>query len=250
MRKLTTVKLLMLFLILVSCSSESIDVNIVEDSNSNDAFTDEVNIVEELSVEEERLRLFDLAKYILLDESDDEPNTAIRRWSNGTPVRIFLSGDVTIEHENVVVDLLNDLKDLNTINLDIELTTVENDANVEVYIATFNDLMTLRPDFSPNADEVSRGITTSFRNSNNELTRARIWINNDTFSISTIKHEILHSIGLGHSNDESSVLFTPSQAEELNSDDIFVIEALYGGMLNPGDNEEQIISVLQDLLSM
>ena len=60
MRKLTTVKLLMLFLILVSCSSESIDVNIVEDSNSNDAFTDEVNIVEELSVEEERLRLFDL----------------------------------------------------------------------------------------------------------------------------------------------------------------------------------------------
>ena len=145
----------MLFLILVSCSSESIDVNIVEDSNSNDAFTDEVNIVEELSVEEERLRLFDLAKYILLDESDDEPNTAIRRWSNGTPVRIFLSGDVTIEHENVVVDLLNDLKDLNTINLDIELTTVENDANVEVYIATFNDLMTLRPDFSPNADEVS-----------------------------------------------------------------------------------------------
>ena len=87
-----------------------------------------------------------------------------------------------------------------------------------------------------------------FSSSTQLITRSNVFINTDTGRTSTIKHEILHSLGLGHSKDSSSVLFTPSVSEDLSSDDVFVIEALYSEELEANLNEEQIEDILLTLI--
>lgn len=197
------------------------------------------NVAESSIAKEEQERLIEVFKYMSLFKSNSTPDLSNRKWKS--TLNIFVSGDYTINDEEVIEGFISELNGLNTEGLELNRVSSLEEANVEIWVATFDDLTNNRPDFAANAVSTNRGYAYMQKyTGSKEIFKSSIWLNKSSYEVSTIKHEMFHILGFGHSLDVTSLLHSPSRSEILSDDDVFVIEALYSKEMNSNSNEEQI----------
>ncbi|WP_010182598.1 DUF2927 domain-containing protein [Aquimarina agarilytica] len=193
-------------------------------------------------------RLIDVFKFLAFKQERKSPNKYISKWND--EISFFLSGDFKVNDVKLIEEFLNELTGFSS-ELKLKLVSSIDASNVEVYFSSIDDYKNDRPNYIENfiPNEKGSGIASTFSDGKaKSITKGKIWlrVNNGVVRKSTVKHEILHILGLGHSKDENSVLFTPSRAESLSADDIFVIKTLYNPLILPKQTESEVDQVLRN----
>ena len=184
----------------------------------------------------------------IFDKTSSSPNRNAKKWNMA--VNLLLSGAFGNEEVNFINDFANELAEISP-NIDLNIVSESNQANVEVYFATREQYINERPNFinnyTPRGSAVGRANTT-FRIPSYLINGRKIWIDPSSRNFYTvIKHEILHILGFDHTDSNDSVLFpTPSNDPTLSKDDIFTIGALYNNLINASSVESEIKSTVEN----
>ena len=192
-------------------------------------------------------RLIDVFKFLAFKQERKSPNKYINKWDE--EIRFFISGDFNSNDINVIEEFIEKLQSIVS-ELKLKIVSSKEASNVEIYFSSIEAYKRDRPnyikDYTPT--DKNSGRSKVFFTSGKNITRSNVWVrkNNGIARVSTIKHEILHTLGLGHSKDQNSILFTPSKVESLSADDIFVIKTLYNPLILSKQKESEVDQVLRN----
>lgn len=192
-------------------------------------------------------RLIDVFKFLAFKQERKSPNKYINKWDD--EIRFFISGDFNSNDINVIEEFIEKLQSIVS-ELKLKIVSSKEASNVEIYFSSIEAYKRDRPnyikDYTPT--DKNSGRSKVFFTSRKNITRSNVWVrkNNGIARVSTIKHEILHTLGLGHSKDQKSILFTPSKVESLSADDIFVVKTLYNPLILSKQKESEVDQVLRN----
>lgn len=192
-------------------------------------------------------RIIDGFKFEILGNTTDFP---LYKWSN--TAKIYYSGAVTPGLKAVTSGSIKAYNDLFTDGFKIEITSDSLAANVQLHSSSISDLKKLWPDFGAIADDNPGlgGIA--------EIIGGRIWIADYAQNIRTMKHEMGHMIGLGHSPADQCG-GTPVQnsimcggvgaaGEDLTEIDRRIIQYYYHPEIELNTDAEIVLGKLEELI--
>lgn len=225
----------------------------MEQVTPTDENTDSVEEEEPVSNEprvlsQEEQEQLDFATTSIFDKTSNDPNSNAKKWNSS--INLFLSGDFSSDEINFINDFASEL---NTISANINMSIVGTfeQSNVEIYFATSEEYISDRPNFingyTPSGSAVGRA-NTRFRIPTFFITGNKIWVDTSARNFnSVIRHEILHILGLDHTDDPESILFgTPNTDPTLTEDDIFTIETLYNNLVEASFTENEITNTVEE----
>ncbi len=197
---------------------------------------------------EEKARLLAYFKYLVLREESQPASENNTKWS--TTMTIFITGNFTAKDEREIAEFLDFINPLFTDGFSMKLVNSIVEANTEIYFESIKNLEENRPDFVGPVSSINSGKARISFQGNGEIRSSSIWINTAPNNrLATIKHEFLHAIGLGHSNNRNSIMYPVGGANSsLLEDDIFVIRALYHPLMKVGANVNEIDTALNQIL--
>ncbi len=197
--------------------------------------------------EAEKKRLTDLFVFMAFRKSNNSPNTTIKKW-NGD-MKVIVTGSPTASDRTLVKNFLVTLNELATDNFNAYLVDDLSEATAEVYFGSYDEVRRERSNFELTPKRNNRGGSHATNGGTSKIIKkGEVWINTETYRQSTIKHEILHIIGFGHSKDENSIMHSPSRFLELSADDEFMIKTLYNPSIKAKFSESQTRSAVKDIL--
>ncbi len=197
--------------------------------------------------EAEKKRLTDLFVFMAFRKSNNSPNTTIKKW-NGD-MKVIVTGSPTASDRTLVKNFLVTLNELATDNFNAYLVDNLSEATAEVYFGSYDEVRRERSNFELTPKRNNRGGSHATNGGTSKIIKkGEVWINTETYRQSTIKHEILHIIGFGHSKDENSIMHSPSRFLELSADDEFMIKTLYNPSIKAKFSESQTRSAVKDIL--
>lgn len=179
---------------------------------------------------------------------EDQAKSKNIRWDQAN-ISISLM-NIDKEEQEAIRDFINQIHDLQKV---IRFTIVEDnkqEADIQFLSAYYEDVVDNYPDFNlPEQSDQFRGYTYTLRN-NDKIISAKIWFN-PVIDIpdSTMIHEFIHAIGLGHSVYKSSVLYTPSQTSMLSDCDKELISSIYSEHFTYGMEVNDFQQVMSQVLS-
>jgi len=236
---------------------EAVVVEEVVTPNDNEENTEPIVIIEEENTVNEpdnrvltasELAQLNFATTSIFDKTSSSPNENAKKWN--TSINLFLSGAFGTDEVDFINDFAAELAAISS-NIDLNIVSTLNESNVEVYFATREAYITDRPNFirnyTPRGTAVGRA-NTSFRIPSFFITGTKIWIDPSSFNFnSVIKHEILHILGLDHTDEPDSILFpTPRATPELSENDIFTLNVLYNSLIQASSVENEIITTVEN----
>ncbi len=228
-------------------SSEDIENGNIEEEEEEEEEEIPSNNGSGVLSQEEQLQL-DFATTSIFDRTSNNPNSNAKKWNS--TINLFLSGDFS----NSEINFINEFsEELNTISSAIDMNIVPSfeESNVEIYFATTQEYISNRPNFiegfTPNGSSVGRA-NTRFRIPSFFITGNKIWVDTSALNFnSVIRHEILHILGLDHTEDPESILFgTPNTDFELTDNDIFTIQTLYNPLIQASFTQNQVTTSVEN----
>ena len=187
--------------------------------------------------------------------------TSIAFFEEDTPREQNIRWDqdiITVSLENIpdegtakIISLLKEIESLqNTISFEIISPNHKNPADIEMLYEYYETTSITHSHFNlPSNADLFRGYTYTNR-LDNRIVNAKIWFNAIIeIPTSTLIHEFIHSLGLGHSSYQSSVLYTPSIVGELSNCDKELLQAVYSDDFTYGmtvsEFQEKMLGVLE-----
>ncbi|WP_299431367.1 DUF2927 domain-containing protein [uncultured Maribacter sp.] len=206
------------------------------------------NIEEYAILTAEQKELVDYFRYLTLWE-DSNALSSIQKW--GAPMKIFLDGAISTDYKATVqsvLDQYNALFNLGTFSITIVETKTE--SNVHLYYGNAEEIETLWPDMH----EIIEGKTYDgyaiSSGTGLALNNSRIWISSPIESL--LKHELGHSLGLGHSNkcdeEKSFLCSTISPNNDFLDVEKEIIRFLYHKDMVPGTTAEELNNAVGNLI--
>jgi hypothetical protein len=175
-----------------------------------------------------------------------------RKWKKD--IRIFAGGAVTPTLTNEIQVVADELNDLITDDLTVEIVTEREQANVFIFFGSGEEYGTMFPVDSKLAKSNS-GVYRIFWNKQNEITSGRIFVNTTKIGIveqrHVIREELTQALGLGRDSfmfPESifqSSYTTPTQYADVDKE---IIRLLYHPKISIGLRAEEVEAVLTDIL--
>ena len=228
---------------LVSSSFLEEPINSSDDKteNINPSQTDEIiTCPQTLS---ERIAYYTSVAYFYQDQAKSKNI----RWDQDN-IKISLT-NISEEGQLAMLNFIDQLHELQDI-VRFNITNNIEEADIQILSAYLDDVMEDYPEFNlPEQADQFRGYTYTLRN-NDKIINARIWFN-PIIDIpnSTMIHEFIHAIGLGHSIYKSSVLYTPSQTHILSDCDRELIQTIYSDHFTYGMDVNSFQETMLEVLS-
>ncbi|MFS4467016.1 hypothetical protein [Maribacter sp. 2210JD10-5] len=180
---------------------------------------------------------------------NNSPLDSTIKW--GTSIQLYLDGAISDDYRASVTTALADMNTLFT-DSDFTITITENEtmANAILYFGAKSELESLWPDIFEivNGGNFDGYASSSF--SNRVISEARIWVSSASEVL--FKHELGHSIGLGHSNlcesENSFMCSSVDPSHDILSIEEQVLRYLYHSELEAGLTEAQIQAQLSNLI--
>ena len=248
------IPLLILVSLFVNCSKDDDSTTGVIDNDPDTAIVndDETDGTdddgESVELTSEQKRLVEEFNYRAFNKSRRSPNEFIRKWK--VDMKILLSGSLTNNQREIIKSFIDQLNGINS-KYNIELTSSNSDFNTEIYTSSAKDYIKDRPNFipgfKPEGAYPSGSSNVLYEVASKKIYSSLIWIENpNDFFVRDVKREILFSLGLGATEDSTSIIYSFfNEVSTLTADDIFVIRTLCNPLIEPGFNESQVYSVIQ-----
>jgi len=206
------------------------------------------NIEEYAVLTAEQKELVDYFRYLTLWE-DSNALTSIQKW--GTPMKIFLDGTISTDYRATVQNVLDQYNTLfNFGEFSITIVETKAESNAHLYYGEAQEIETLWPDMHEIIDGKTYDGYAISSGTGLALNNTRIWISSPIESL--LKHELGHSLGLGHSNkcdeEKSFLCSTISPNNDFLDVEKEIIRFLYHEDMTPGTTAEELNNAVGNLI--
>jgi len=207
-------------------------------------------------------KIFDFFEEVALSSEYFYNPKKVVKWVK--PIKLFLYYDEEYSlYQGEIVDAVNQINELLSFsNFQIEWASSIESSNTVIYLCNKDSLNELNTEFYSfifNESGISyqiAGLTKTYINSRYEIEKALIFIDIDdsqSMIITTIKEEILHSIGFPNdSKSNISILFEGKDEYTFFNDysemDKEVIKLLYHSKMKPGYNRNNVCCLIKEYL--
>ncbi len=235
------------FLVLAfSCSTDAENIDVLEEDFENPSPTESLTAKE--------LEFIDEYEYITFNLAPDSFGATVNeKWS--TDVKLFLDGELPENYESDVNGALSEFNNLLSAGLSFGLTNTLEDSNIHLIFGEKDAIRNIWPDmFDAIGDVDFQGYALYNRDEDFNITRGRIWVRHA--SIPLFRHELGHTIGLGHaSGDYCQRDFSRNQSfmcsflkPDFSVFDEAIIKTLYNPKVEVGLTFSQLKPILEELL--
>lgn len=189
-------------------------------------------------------------KYLALWQGPhNTPIDQTSKWAE--PMKIFLDGTISNEFKINVENVLQEINGLTTEgSFEISLVETLDESNTHLFFGEANELETLWPDMYQTVNGQSYSGYASTNGTISTIQSARIWISNPIGVL--FKHELGHSIGLGHSNlcdTENSFMCSSIDLEhEILPAEQDILRYMYHDDMPGGLTESELESYLANII--
>lgn len=209
------------------------------------------DIVEYNALSEEQIAVVNHFKHLALFQDTTSPTQEImRKWNE--PMRLYLDGTISESFQTTVALVIAEFNALTTTgNFTISLVTTEEESNAKLFFGAKEEIETIFPEMWEDIKDLSVDGFSRASFEGDFYTTGQIWISNPVDVL--FKHELGHSIGVGHSHlcdapNPSVMCANIAQESDFLEIEENVIQFFYHEDMPSGINAEEIDSFLANLI--
>jgi predicted Zn-dependent protease len=240
------------FLWLVACQQQETEVSPEQTNNSNPA-----PVVQPKSwalTTKEGKEAYDELVRLVFKTSDGSSNKNVVKWTESTPkIQIFIDGPKDATMNKAFDGILAEIKTVNKVNT-FEIVSKASDAKIVINKDTFENHNAEYPNAKAPNSSIG-GYTVYTYSSVSGLTNATVWINPNISGnnlLYILRHEFTHSLGLGHTTNINSVMFSTANTQYNVANyaplDKKILEILFDKRIKQGMSLSQADAIIKEYL--
>ena len=186
----------------------------------------------------------------LFEDATSPTQEIMRKWNE--PMKLFLDGTISESFKNTIETVIAEFNALTTSGpFNISLVDTENESNTKLFFGAKEEIQSVFPEMYEIVENLSVDGYSRSSFLGDFYTNGQIWISNPIDVL--FKHELGHSIGIGHSHlcdaPNPSVMCSSIALEsELLAIEQEVIKYFYHTDMPSGLNSSEIEAVLSNLI--